>query len=100
MSEGETKAPGPALAMISKRSSSKAELRTIGRTEALVNCMAKRLASSSETWVGVVRVSLVEFIFEQGLEYTRLKKVVVFIEKQRMVFLWRDEHAKGQYIMI
>ncbi|KAF4351714.1 hypothetical protein G4B88_018387 [Cannabis sativa] len=52
MSEGERNAPGPPLAMISKRSSSKAALRTMGKTEALANCMAKRLASSSDIWVG------------------------------------------------
>ncbi|KAF4356611.1 hypothetical protein F8388_006355 [Cannabis sativa] len=55
MSEGERNAPGPALAMISKRSSSKAALRTMGKTEALANCMAKRFASSSDIWVGIDR---------------------------------------------
>jgi len=37
-----------------------AVLRIIGRTEALASCMAKRCASSSDTWVGVIWVSPVE----------------------------------------
>ena len=59
---GDRKAPGPALAMTSSRSSSMADLRTMGRTEALASCMANKFASSSETWVGVIWVSPVESI--------------------------------------
>ena len=62
ISEVETNAPGPALAIISRRSSSKADLRTMGRTEALTSCMENRDASSSDSRI-VVGVILVEPIF-------------------------------------
>ncbi|CAL1383072.1 unnamed protein product [Linum trigynum] len=54
MSVGERQAPRPDWAMISRRSSSSTDLSTMGRTEALASCLANRLASSSETWVGVI----------------------------------------------
>ncbi|KAM1676806.1 hypothetical protein EV2_043348 [Malus domestica] len=53
-SVGETKVPGPAFAMISRRSSSRAALSTMRRKGALASRMAKRFVSSSETWVGVI----------------------------------------------
>jgi len=80
MWEGERWTPGPALAMISNRSSSMADFRTIGRTEALASCIANRFASSSDTWLGVIWVSPVEpmldtFNFPQILD-SRLEQLV------------------------
>ena len=48
ISEVETNAPGPALEIISRRSSSKADLRAMGRTEALVRRVANTNVSSSD----------------------------------------------------
>ncbi|KAK3042057.1 hypothetical protein RJ639_001759 [Escallonia herrerae] len=54
------KAPGPDLTMISRRSSSMADFRTMGRTEALASCMANKKFDSSSASIGLTWVSLAE----------------------------------------